>query len=374
MSYASLAAAARQDEPVAQQTGGRRERGRLRCWLACLAGACATALAALAWRPRSGLGRGPRSGLEGSIGLVDWSRTAQLPPWLSPIEEGAQKAVAIVLGQALRPDGEPSRLLADRARRAKGLLDDGTVEALIVSGSDPAGVGHTEASAMRDVLESQGVPRARIIMEAQATTTAENAWFAMRWIPKGTGQLHIVTSEFHMPRARYVVEATLNHFYRLAEELYEDSSDWKSESKRYPRLTLHEAPAASFCRNSSRNKDGDPKADISEYSLAYRAADELSWLASGRVARAMYGPPLSRAMWIWAVPVNVSDDPDNEENLERAIGAAMNTVGPLCACTSPPEHNGTEVPYPLKLPVSSKPPSGKTAADWERVKNCSGSR
>ena len=53
--------------------------------------------------------------------------------------------------------------------------------------SDPS----KEASQMAQALIDAGIPAERIIQESQATTTAENAWFLLRWIPKGTGKLFL---------------------------------------------------------------------------------------------------------------------------------------------------------------------------------------
>lgn len=82
----------------------------------------------------------------------------------------------------------------------------GRVVKVIVSGADPAGVGHTEASATAAVLMDIGVPADAILQESQATTTAENAWFILRWIPKGTGKVFIITSDFHIARATYIFQ------------------------------------------------------------------------------------------------------------------------------------------------------------------------
>merc|ERR1719231_1671994 len=99
----------------------------------------------------------------------------------------------------------------------------------MVSGGDPAGVGHTEAFEMKKVLVAQGIPAEKIIMESQALTTGENAWFMLRWLPKGTGQLYIVTSDFHMARATYTFEVVLNYFYMMLERAYANDPRWKSK-------------------------------------------------------------------------------------------------------------------------------------------------
>ncbi|CAK0838507.1 unnamed protein product [Prorocentrum cordatum] len=349
-------------------------RGRLAV-LAVLSVALVAGVASVAARRGAAPPPGPeRAALGATVGLLDWGHMAKVPPWLSSIEEGAEKAVAIVLGQSLKPDGTASQLLVDRATKAKELLDNGTVEALIVSGGDPKGTGHTEASAMAKVLTDLGIPKEKIILESQAFTTAENAWFALRWIPKGTGQFYIVTSEFHMPRARYTIDAVFSHFYRMVEETYKDDPSWKDKARRYPRLTIREVPTASFCGNSSSNLDGNLtdgwtpiKGDVSDLSLARRAADEFWYIGSKRVDDDLFGR--SEQQMLWPVQIDVTQDPDNTANFNSALAAAMNVHRALCVCTSPPEGKGSEVDYPLRLPASTQFPDGVQADDWERVRS-----
>lgn len=243
-----------------------------------------------------------------------------------------------MLGQSLKPDGTAPRVLIDRARRAKALLEDGTVVKVIVSGGDPAGTGHTEASQMAAVLESVGISREHIIQESQATTTAENIWFGLRWIPRGTGQLYLVTSDFHMARAAYIVEEVLAYFYRMVEDAYRHNPDWTERRGRYPRLSLHQAEAESYCGSDPRSSaDSDPAADVNMKSLALRARNELGYLQTGEVSKSLYGAPLSDMMYIWPVQINVTLNPENRANFDRALQRAESMSKRLCKCTSPPE-------------------------------------
>lgn len=302
------------------------------------------------------------------IEFIDWDKQAKLPPWLCPIEEGSSQGVAIVLGQSLNPDGTAPQVLKDRALLAKQLLDDGRVVKVIVSGGDPAGVGHTEASQLAKVLEDVGINSSAIIQEAQATTTAENAWFALRWLPMGTGQLYIVTSDFHMPRATYIFKETLNYFYKMLEDQYRDDPRWTSETKLYPRLNLTQVAAHSFCgTNASLNADNDPSADVNLQSLRKRALNELTYLGDAEVAEAMYGEPLNKVMYIWPIQINVTLDPENDANFAEAIAQAMNSASMLCPCVAPPEDMAPLVENPLFLPIPTTFPAGKDANDWDEV-------
>jgi hypothetical protein len=299
--------------------------------------------------------------------VIDWNEQAKLPPWLSPIQEGAAQGVAVVLGQSLKPDGSASQVLIDRAKHAKTLLEQKKVVKVLVCGGDPAGVGRTEAAVAFAVLREIGVPVESIIQESQSLTTAENAWFALRWIPKGTGQLYIITSDFHMPRATYIFHETFNYFYKMVEDAYVKSPEWKSETKRYPRLTIHQAAVKSFCgSDSSLNTDSDDHADINSKSLSRRALNELMYLGSSEVPDAMFGHPVHSFMYVWPVQINVTLDPENERNFNTALAQAVNVVRSLCACLAPPEKEGAEIPYPLKLPVSTRFPSGVEAKEWQK--------
>eukprot|EP00434_Breviolum_minutum_P001600 symbB.v1.2.001413.t1/scaffold74.1/size352168/6 len=207
-------------------------------------------------------------------------------------------------------------------------------------------------------------------MESQATTTMENAWFSLRWIPKGTGHFYIVTSDFHIARATYIFEEVFNYFYRTWEDRYKDDIRWKNPEKKYPRLELHQVAVASFCgRNESVARDHDPHADINQYSLRKRALDELGFMGSGEVPNALYGQPLDNNQ-IWPVQINVTLDPENEANFNKALAQSMNTAEALCRCVSPPEPDqAAEIRYPLRLPASRDFPTEFPGAKyWEDIR------
>lgn len=88
----------------------------------------------------------------------------------------------------------------------------GSIVKVIVSGGDAEGVGYTEASIAAKYLIEAGIPEALIIHESQALTTAENAWFSLRWIPEGTGKVFLITSDFHMARATYIFQVGIRCF------------------------------------------------------------------------------------------------------------------------------------------------------------------
>lgn len=301
------------------------------------------------------------------ISGIDWDSQNKVAPWLSNIVEGSDKAIGVVLGQSLNPDGSASQVLVDRALKGKEMLDAGVVSMLAVCGGDAAGAGTTEASNMARVLEDNGVPKDKIIQEAQSTTTAENAWFLLRWIPKGTGKLYIITSDFHIARATYIFTETFNYFYRIAEDTYKNDPQWNSTTRKYPRLALVQAPTASFCGSHAVK----PGPDINTMSLAKRARDEMSFLGTGEASMAMYGPPvntINNVQYIWPVQINVTADPNNKEAFSKAMAQSMNTANALCECIGPTEKVGPAIePYPLNLPPPDTFPEGMNSSDWKKI-------
>jgi len=307
------------------------------------------------------------------ISMPDWGKEARLAPWTTSIVEGAEQGVALVCGQAMKPDGTPSQVLVSRAKGAKKLLDDGKVVALMVSGGDPAGVGKTEAFAMRQVLMDEGIPEDKIILESQAFTTAENFWFAMRWIPPGTGKFYIVTSEFHAPRAWWTANAVFNHFYKMLEDEFKDDERWTSTTKKYPRLEVIVEAIPNFCgTDPSTADDVTLGVDVSRRSLAFRAMREMDIIQ--RKPANMYGAIPKEGQLnmnaVWFAMIDVNKDEETARNWDTAIAQQMNVVTAVCVCKGSMEGDGPEIEeYPLALPISSDFPAGKTVDDWEAVKN-----
>ncbi|WP_246388856.1 YdcF family protein [Corynebacterium incognita] len=107
----------------------------------------------------------------------------------------------VVLGSRLI-DGVPDALLRARLDRALEVADNGAL--FVVT-------GFGEAHAMRDYLVSHGVPRRRVIVESEATSTNENLenvhrLLAEKHVPGDTGDKspwwYVVTNDFHVRRTR----------------------------------------------------------------------------------------------------------------------------------------------------------------------------
>lgn len=118
------------------------------------------------------------------------------------------RSVIVVFGSATRPNGLPGKSLSARLKRAlhEARLDPRAP--IVVSGG--AVLGPAEGPVMRRWLVARGVPAQRIIVEAQALYTLDNA---MRVAPLIAGMraatVKLVTSAAHMPRSTVLLEREL---------------------------------------------------------------------------------------------------------------------------------------------------------------------
>lgn len=106
--------------------------------------------------------------------------------------------VALVLGAGVRFDGQPSRILRGRLETARALYEAGKAHRLLLSGS-PESRGHSEPVAMRNYLQTQGVPAEAITLDEYGVDTWRSCRAAARDF--GLRRVIVVTSHFHLPRA-----------------------------------------------------------------------------------------------------------------------------------------------------------------------------
>ncbi len=107
----------------------------------------------------------------------------------------------VVLGYALADDGTMEQTLIDRLEVALEAAEAYPDSTLIVSGGVPQ-EGVTEASAMTEWLVEQGVDEDRIVPEALATDTIENALFSLQLAAEhDVDTVTVISSASHMRRA-----------------------------------------------------------------------------------------------------------------------------------------------------------------------------
>ena len=107
--------------------------------------------------------------------------------------------LAVVFGNTVDADGQPSPRLRARLGTALALYRAGTVRRVMVSGGVEQPGGRDEARAMAAWLEARGVPPAALIEDPGGTDTLETARHAAALA--GNGGVVAVTQWFHLPRA-----------------------------------------------------------------------------------------------------------------------------------------------------------------------------
>ncbi|MGF9966606.1 YdcF family protein [Bacillus rhizoplanae] len=111
----------------------------------------------------------------------------------------------IVLGARVKGN-EPSYTLQYRIDKAAEYLKTHPQTTVIVSGGKGQGEKISEALAMKQGLMEQGIQEERITMEDRSTNTDENIKFSKSLIPTNKKKGIIVTSDFHMYRAKKIAE------------------------------------------------------------------------------------------------------------------------------------------------------------------------
>lgn len=102
----------------------------------------------------------------------------------------------LVLGAALRPDGQPGPALRRRGEYAAELALAGRADLLLLSG------GGGEAEALARIATDSGLAPDRLILERQARTTWDNIQYAIPLIDRHQiNGVTIVTDDYHLPRA-----------------------------------------------------------------------------------------------------------------------------------------------------------------------------
>ena len=121
-------------------------------------------------------------------------------------EEAQTAEYAVILGAQIHGT-TPSRTLRERLDQGVALSDKNEDIILVVSGGQGSDEIVTEASVMAAYLESQGVDKARIILEEEAHNTRQNLENSKKLVEEqGISPENpvIITSEFHMARAKYI--------------------------------------------------------------------------------------------------------------------------------------------------------------------------
>jgi len=130
--------------------------------------------------------------------------------------------VALVLGNKVELNGEPSARLRARLDRALDLYRQGLVTFVIVSGATGQ-EGHDEAQVMADYLSKNGVPAQSIIRDSEGVTTEASAINTAAILKKKTLKSVIVVSQyFHISRSKLALrKAGVEDVYSAHAHIFE---------------------------------------------------------------------------------------------------------------------------------------------------------
>jgi len=126
----------------------------------------------------------------------------------SVVPDSVEVDYLIVLGAGLKGD-KVSYSLAYRLDAAAAYLEEHAYTKVIVSGGQGPDEWVSEAYAMKAYLLVANIEENRILMEDQSTSTEENIVFSKKII-RPNAQVALVTSNYHMYRAKYIASAYIN--------------------------------------------------------------------------------------------------------------------------------------------------------------------
>lgn len=153
--------------------------------------------------------------------------------------------VAIVLGGGVTKNGTLPVHATNRVSVAENLFRQGCVRNILLSGKG-WGSTLTEAEAMKRALVEKGVERKILLLEELSKDTIGNAYFSrtLHLEPRGWSRVCVITSQFHLARARQIFDWILGDTYIL--EYIPASDEGMDEKKLYARHTIEEVAMQYF--------------------------------------------------------------------------------------------------------------------------------
>lgn len=116
----------------------------------------------------------------------------------------------VVLGAGITRKGNLTMIARTRMDKAIELYTDKAAPRIIVTGKK-------ESAVMKRYAVKKGIRQKDILVECNSLDTIGNAFFARKefLLPNSWHRLIVVTSAFHLPRARLVFRKILGRAYRL---------------------------------------------------------------------------------------------------------------------------------------------------------------
>lgn len=121
------------------------------------------------------------------------------------------KNVLLVVGNSSLKNGMPSPYQISRVRKAASLWKKNNYSKILLTGGAVA-CAIPEAVIERALAVKFGIPAQKMLVEDRSRSTLQNALFAYE-ILKDTDikRLTVVTSDFHMPRTRFIFKKVFGH-------------------------------------------------------------------------------------------------------------------------------------------------------------------
>ena len=140
------------------------------------------------------------------VGINDWviQSTASRIVTTEKSAELQDVECILVLGCAVRPDGTPSPMLAERLNRGIELYENGAAPKLLMSG-DNGQVEYNEVVTMGNYALEKGVPSQDIFLDYAGFSTYESMYRAKEIFQ--AKKILIVTQKYHLHRALYIAKA-----------------------------------------------------------------------------------------------------------------------------------------------------------------------
>lgn len=107
----------------------------------------------------------------------------------------------LVLGCLVKPDGNPSAMLADRLQKGVEVYLSGAAPKMIMSG-DHGQTDYDEVNSMKQYAIDAGVPSEDVFMDHAGFSTYESIYRAKEIF--GADKILIVSQEYHLYRALYI--------------------------------------------------------------------------------------------------------------------------------------------------------------------------
>jgi len=120
------------------------------------------------------------------------------------------KNILIVLGCGPNKNGTPTYFMRNRVAKAIALYKKNKYDVVIFSGG-PNMTPIAESELMK-ILAWKDIPHNRMITENKSMSTVQNAVFTWELLKdKKLKKITIVTSSFHIPRAKYIFKNMYKH-------------------------------------------------------------------------------------------------------------------------------------------------------------------